>query len=393
MKRIFSLFLTGLLISCLTLLSFTGVASAQVRELTPTTPQELPDPSPYTNSFWDKLDRLREDRQLQELIEKDLDRSFTIRSQIQTEVDRAFSHTTTLLNVLLALLTFLPVLAAASVWFIRRSVINQLVNETKQQMREEVEKQLEKEVAAEIKQQTEAFKQEVENLRVEFQSQLSQLKSFFSDVQREKDSIIQELAEVTPSLIRESAPTEIQEKIHRLTQKLESLASQSQLTFTPSDYIEQGKALYFEGRFEEAIALYDLAIQQEPDNAKAWFGKGAALSKQQQIDSALAAYEKALQLKPDFSEAWFGKGTLYAKLQQPDTAISAYDRAIELKPDFFLAWFSKARSHAVKGENDTAISSLQHAIQLNPEKAKEVAKTDACFEGLRDRPDFQTLVL
>lgn len=79
-------------------------------------------PSLTYNSFWDKLDRLKQDHKLQELLEEDLERSIVVRSQIQTEVDRAFSHTTTLLNTLIGVLTFLPVLAAVSIWLIRRSL-------------------------------------------------------------------------------------------------------------------------------------------------------------------------------------------------------------------------------------------------------------------------------
>ena len=99
------------------------------------------------------------------MVEEDLEKSIAIREQIQTEVDRAFGHTTTILNVLLVLLTSFPILAAAGIWFIRRSVISQIVAETRKQLQEEVEKQLEEEVAAEFKKQTEAFKQEIERLK------------------------------------------------------------------------------------------------------------------------------------------------------------------------------------------------------------------------------------
>jgi hypothetical protein len=169
------------------LLSSVSFSQSVLAESAPTAaiPRIAPVAPTINPSFWEKLQRLQEDKQLQELVERDMERSITIRAQIQDEVDRAFNHTTALLNVLLAVLTCLPVLAAIGIWFIRRSVLNQIVSETKKQLREEVEKQLEAEVASELKQQTEAFQQKIEALESEFHEQLSQLKSLFLDTQKD----------------------------------------------------------------------------------------------------------------------------------------------------------------------------------------------------------------
>lgn len=337
-------------------------------------------------SFWNQLEQLRHDSQLQDLVEDDIKRSLAIRAQIQAEVDRAFDHTTTLLNVLLAVLTALPILAAVSIWFIRRSVINQIIAETKRQLQDEVENQLEAEVAAELKRQAEAFQKRIEQLEAEFDSQLSQLKLLFSDAQQGKDQIIQELAQIVPSPMREAAPPETQKRIHALTQQLEQLKStHTQLSFTANDYVEQGNALYFDNRFEEAIASYDKAIQMEPDSAKAWLSRGAAQAKLQQYEEAIAAYDHATQLKPDMAEAWFGQGIAQAKLQQLEAAVLSYDRATQLKPDLVLAWIGKARCYALQENHEAAWEDLQQAIGLNPDKTREIVKTDPAFEVLRER--------
>jgi len=350
-------------------------------------------PLPRTNPLLDNLQRLQEDRQLQELVEKDLERSIVIRGQIQEEVDRAFSHTTALLNVLLAVLTCLPVLAAISIWFIRRSVLDQIVAETRRQLQDEVGKQLEAEVTAELKQQADAFQKKLEQLEDEFQAQLSQLKSLFSDAQKQKDQIIQELAQITPSPLRDSTTPEVHQKIQALTQQLEQLKSgNSQLSFTANDYVEQGKAFYFENRFEDAIACYDKAIQMEPQNHRAWFSRGAGLVKLQQWDEALVSYDNAIDLKPDLSEAWFGRGTVLAKQQDLEGAIAAYDTAIVLKPDFFAAWFGRARCYALQGNTEAVLENLQQAMQLNGDRTKEAAKTDTAFDTLRENPLFKALL-
>jgi len=343
--------------------------------------------------FWDRLDQLRQDKQLQRLVQEDLEKSVAIREQIQLEVDRAFEHTTALLNTLLAVLTSLPVLATIGVWFMRRSVINQIVAETKQQLKAEVESQLETEVANEFKQQAAAFKQQIEDLKTEFNRQLTQLRGLYRDAQQEKDQLIQQLSQITPSSVRDLTTPELQQRIHNLTEQLEQLmAEHAELSFSANDFIEQGRALYFEGRHENALTYHDKALALEPENAKAWFSKGAALTKLQRYDEALVAYTKAMELRPDSPEACFGRGTVLAKLKQYEDAIAAYRQAATLKPDFYAAWLGLARCGAQQADLAQVLESLAQAIRLNPEKSREAIKSDVAFDQIRDRPELQELM-
>ena len=361
-------------------------------------PMNRPAPSLTTPNlatpFWQKIQRLQEDRQLQQLVAEDLEKSMVIREQIQAEVDRAFEHTTTLLNVLLVVLTMIPILAAPGIWFIRRSVISQISAETKKQLQEEAKKQLEAEISTEVRKQADAFQKELDRLKDEFGMQLAELKSLFLDAEQEKDLIIQELAQITPSPMRDlSNSPEIHQKVQELTRQLELLkANNSRLFFTANDYVEQGKAFYFEARYEDAIAAHNTAIQLDPENSKACFSKGAALAKLQRYDEAIVTYEQAIQIDPDFSEAWFGQGAVLTKLQRYKEAVSAYEKATLIKPSFYLAWFGKARCYALNGDVDLALESLQQAIELNADKSKEAAKTDFAFEQIREQEAFQALV-
>jgi tetratricopeptide (TPR) repeat protein len=366
------------------------VAQTQVIAQAQTAAQAVAQAAPATpslpTSFLEKLQRFQADRSLQELVEEDLRKSIVIRAQIQTEVDRAFSHTTTLLNVLIAVLTSLPIVVAISIWLLRRSIVNQMVTETKRQLRVEVEKQLEEEVVAE-------FKQQITALKAEFTDQLAQLKSLFLDAQTEKDRIIQELAEIVPSSMRDAASPETQQKIQALTQQLERLKSaHAPLSFTANDYVEQGRALYVEGRYDDAIALQDRALQMEPSNAKAWLSKGIALAKLQRFEDALIAYEQAIAVKSDLLEAWFSKGFALTKLQRWTEAMIAYETVTQIKPDFYLAWLSIARCYALQGKIELLWEPVQKAIELNGDKSKEVLKTDSAFDVIRGNEQFKQLV-
>jgi tetratricopeptide (TPR) repeat protein len=307
---------------------------------------------PYPASFWEKFERLRIDPELQHLVEEDLEKSLVIRQQIQTEVDRTFSHTTSLLNVLLGVLTAMPVLIAAGFWFIRRSVINQVLSETRKQLRDEVEQQLDREVAAELKAQAAAFQVELTGLRQDFSQQLQQMRRLFSDAQAEKDQIIQELASILPTPDRETDLPDLHQKVQALTQQLtELLSANQQLALSASDYIEQAKASYFEGNYDQAISLFDQALQLEPEDGKVWYYLGLTFSKKQQYYPAIHAYNEALRLKPDL----------------------------------YQAHFSKARCYAIQQQDDLTLVALKKAIRIGGDRVQDVVASDPLFESIRSQ--------
>ncbi|MBD2693017.1 tetratricopeptide repeat protein [Anabaena catenula] len=332
--------------------------------------------------------------QQQKELEK-LQQEKEIRDRVQEEVDRAFSRTTTILNILLVVLTLLPILAAAGVWLLRRSVISELVAETKQQLTTEVETQLKKEVAAELQKQTAAFKQELETLKLDFIEQLSELKNLFLDAQNQKEKILQELSELTPSpaLIQDYIHPEIQQKIQDLTTQLENLkAGNPQLFFSNNDYLKQGDAFYAESRYTEALPFYDLVVQKEPDSYAAWINRGWTLRKLHKYEEAIISFEKGIFLKSDEYIAWHGLGNALRNLGRYDEAISAYNKALEIRPDYAWSWHHIARCYSLLGNYDLALDNLQKAVNLKPEKHKQLAKNNPEFDALKDDKRFKKLI-
>ena len=358
-------------------------------------------PSSLPQSIWtetDKreLDQLRLENQIRRIIRDSLSRSPDVQDRIELEVDRAFERTTTILNMLLAILTAIPILVALFVWLLRRSVISQLVSE--------VRAQLEKEIYSELKtQKTEAI-QEIEKNKASSLTQLSkivqeaemvlnelkaqiriandeldalksqaafQIEAMVSDAEGVKTKTMQELASLLPLTTQDSIPPDLRPRIGRLTNVLESLKSAiPQLTFTASDNIKQGNALFFESRYDDAIAAYDKAIQLDPDLYEAWFGKASSLMVQQHYDDALDAYHRALELNPESVEAWFGRGTVLRKLQRLKEAIAAYEKASTLKPEDMRIWLSQGTVLIEMQTYEGAIAAFDQALSINPDAVK-----------------------
>ena len=64
------------------------------------------------------------------------------------------------------------------------------------------------------------------------------------------------------------------------------------------DLFADGKKLGGEGKYEEAIASYDKAIEIDPKYTKAWINKGNALRKLGRHEDAIVCYDRAIELDP-----------------------------------------------------------------------------------------------
>lgn len=63
-------------------------------------------------------------------------------------------------------------------------------------------------------------------------------------------------------------------------------------------YINQGRALFHAHEYEQAVAMYDKALADNPDDAYGWGLKGYALFKAGRIQESIDANKRAVQLDP-----------------------------------------------------------------------------------------------
>ena len=58
---------------------------------------------------------------------------------------------------------------------------------------------------------------------------------------------------------------------------------------------EQGIKLCYLGKFEEAIASYDRALEIKPDKHEAWYNRGIALHNLGRFEQAIVSYGQVLK--------------------------------------------------------------------------------------------------
>ncbi len=143
-----------------------------------------------------------------------------------------------------------------------------------------------------------------------------------------------------------------------------------------------GAALQVQGKLQEAVAIYDKAIQIKPDYVEAYSNRGGALKELGFLQEAVESCDKAIQLKPDYAEAYSNRGNALQKLGQLETALESYDKAIRLKPELSDTHSNRGVALRDLGRVEEALESYDKVIQLNPEYAEAYSNQGVALQGL-----------
>ena len=131
------------------------------------------------------------------------------------------------------------------------------------------------------------------------------------------------------------------------------------------DLCLKGVSLISLGRYDEAIRLFDKALELDPRDAEVWTNKGLSLFKLGRKDEAIRCFDKAIEIDPRVAEAWNNKGTILNELGRYDDAIRCLDKAILLDSRDAGIWANKGRSFFSLGRKDEALRCFDKAIEID----------------------------
>jgi Tfp pilus assembly protein PilF len=168
---------------------------------------------------------------------------------------------------------------------------------------------------------------------------------------------------------------------------------------TPSgqqNHVKEGVALIDSGKWEEAIAEFDVAIQEEPGNASAYSNRGYAYSMLGQLERAIADYDKAIALDPAHAAAYTNRAIAYSKLGKHARAKTDCDKSIEIDPTSAAAYDARGLALAGLGEYELAIADYGMAIQLDASRTSALNNRAIAYSELgqdeRALADFDTAI-
>ena len=88
----------------------------------------------------------------------------------------------------------------------------------------------------------------------------------------------------------------------------------------PGVLVNLGKLMFRAGQFGETIALWNEALQLEPNNAQGHNALGALMAAQNRPNEAVAQFQVAIRQKPDYSEAHIRLGNVLTTLGRIEEA-------------------------------------------------------------------------
>jgi arylsulfatase A-like enzyme/predicted Zn-dependent protease len=96
--------------------------------------------------------------------------------------------------------------------------------------------------------------------------------------------------------------------------------------------LKQAGSVSVEGRPEEAIAIVQQVLNEDPSTVEAYMLLGNFLERAKRPEEAIAAYRRALALDDEHQNALFSLAAAYKKEGQLDEALAGFERARSLDP-------------------------------------------------------------
>ena len=159
------------------------------------------------------------------------------------------------------------------------------------------------------------------------------------------------------------------------------------------------------GQFNAAAELYQLLVEQYPDNAAYQRGAGESLMALKKLPEAIRSFDKALLLDsnriesyllltgaltesndsaralkvataasarfPQDAMAWYNAGLLQVKHRQYDGAAKAFKKAIALRPNYGEAYFNLAVVYEQTGFTEDAANAFKRCALVLPAMAPD----------------------
>ena len=120
-----------------------------------------------------------------------------------------------------------------------------------------------------------------------------------------------------------------------------------------------------DGNYFDALELYDLVLQEEPDNASALVDKGATLQNMGKLKLAIRSYDKVLNVFPEHLDALLNKGAALHSDQKYLEAIKCYDLALKIDKRCTMALAYKGLSLGEMGKLQDAIKHFKKALSID----------------------------
>jgi tetratricopeptide (TPR) repeat protein len=132
------------------------------------------------------------------------------------------------------------------------------------------------------------------------------------------------------------------------------------------DEVALGQIAFNEGRFEDALAEFVKAFQQNPDNAHAATAAGQTLVRLSRPADAVPYLESAAALAPSRPDFHFNLARALGQGGRWQEAVKEYRLAASLRPDHYPSAFNLGQALERSGDAEAALAEYRRGAEIAP---------------------------
>jgi len=139
-----------------------------------------------------------------------------------------------------------------------------------------------------------------------------------------------------------------------------------------------------EGKYQEALAEYNKAIQARQNIAQPHHGIGLVYQAQGRHRQAVSEYEKAVRINPQYIYSYNAMGTAYISMGRHNDAVPAFKKAIQVYENYADAHANLGEAYYNLKQYSQAVESLGMAITLNENHPRAHTTLGMTYEATGD---------
>lgn len=120
------------------------------------------------------------------------------------------------------------------------------------------------------------------------------------------------------------------------------------------------------GRYAEAVQNGDLAIRIDPMDANARRAYSYPLILTGRYNEAIAQLQRAIEINPNLTAPYFELAALYRRIDDEEMAVAIYERVIQQEPTNARAYLRMCETHASIGLFQDAEVFCDQALEIDP---------------------------
>ena len=149
------------------------------------------------------------------------------------------------------------------------------------------------------------------------------------------------------------------------------------------NYLATDRFFFSGDIIEQAEAIFQLALRDDPSSAEALYGLGSVYLKQEKNAEARESFERAIKLQASYPDtlanAWNNLGLLATREGKTAEAIPYFQEALRLNPDHLVALDNLGNAYRQEKNWDEARKMLERAVQVDPKIRKRITAWVWCL--------------